>query len=104
MKLRCEWCGREFEPRSTGRRPRFCSEPCRKKSHRADERAIEAADLPVPPAPRTVTDREIAGAVVQARGAQATFDAGRKCGPRALRPLCDRLAEGIGEVLGREGL
>lgn len=104
MTARCEWCGREFEPKETGRRARFCSSACRLRAHRDDAGTIDLGELPVPPAPRTVTDREIAGAVVQARGAQATFDAGRKCGPRALRPLCDRLAEGIGEVLGREGL
>ena len=104
MRINCEWCGKEFEPKGTGRRPRFCSSACRLRAHREESGAIALDAPPVPPAPRRVTDHEIAGAVVQARGAQATFDAGRKAGPRALRALCDRLAEGIGEVLGREGL
>ena len=103
MRTFCEWCGKPIEPKRRGRPPRFCSSACRIAAHR-DESGSIALDAPVPPAPRHVTEREIAGAVVQARGAQATFDAGSKAGPRPLRALCDRLAEGIGEVLGREGL
>jgi hypothetical protein len=99
----CERCGREFEAKEgPGRPARYCSDRCRDRARREREREPVAPD--VPPAPRHVSDADLAGAVLQARGAQATFDAGRRSGPPTLRPMCDRIAEGIGRVLDREGL
>lgn len=113
----CQTCGRVFEPK--GRRgplPTYCSRRCKDAARYATHRAstlaaIEAAVQegtaePYEPSPvvRSVTDRDIVGAVMQARGAQAVFDAGGRCGPPTLRPMCDRIAEGIGRALGREGL
>lgn len=99
----CERCGRPFEAKEgPGRTARYCSARCRKAASR--ERGREPVAPAVPPAPRHVSDADLAGAVLQARGAQATFDAGRRSGPPTLRPMCDRIAEGIGRVLDREGL
>ena len=99
----CERCGRSFEAKEgPGRTARYCSARCRKAASR--ERGREPVAPDVPPAPRHVSDADLAGAVLQARGAQATFDAGRRSGPPTLRPMCDRIAEGIGRVLDREGL
>lgn len=98
----CERCGRSFEYRAGGRPARYCSARCQKAARRESER--EPVVPAVPPAPRHVSGDDLAGAVLQARGAQATFDAGRRSGPPTLRPMCDRIAEGIGRVLDREGL
>lgn len=98
----CARCGRVFDAKTGGRPALYCSRACKQAAIRA--RAREALAPDVEPAPRTVTDADLAGAVIQARGAQRTFEAGRKHGPQTLRPMCDRIAEGIGRVLDREGL
>lgn len=98
----CARCGRVFDAKTGGRPALYCSSACQMAASR--ERAREALAPDVEPASRTVTDADLAGAVIQARGAQRTFEAGRKHGPQTLRPMCDRIAEGIGRVLDREGL
>lgn len=98
----CARCGRVFDAKTGGRSAIYCSSTCRDAAYRSRKREAIAPD--VEPAPRTVTDADLAGAVIQARGAQRTFEAGRKHGPQTLRPMCDRIAEGIGRVLDREGL
>lgn len=98
----CARCGRVFDAKTGGRPALYCSAACQMAAKRAREREAIAPD--VEPAPHVVTDADLAGAVVQARGAQRTFEAGRNHGPLTLRPMCDRIAKGIGRVLDREGL
>lgn len=98
----CARCGRMFEAKAGGRPALYCSGACQKAAARARSREAIAPD--VAPAPRAVTGDDLAAAVLQARGAERAFEAGRKHGPETLRPMCGRIADGIGRVLDREGL
>lgn len=107
MKRICNWCGNVYE----ARRPhsQYCSKNCAQKARRERERIarLNATGIyhQVPAVEGTLDDVEIASAVVQARGAVLTFDAGEQLAKTlALRPMCGRIARGIDEVLRREGL
>lgn len=65
----------------------------------------ECAPRPAPaPAVSTPGIREVSELVAAAHGVQAGLSAAAEAGVPSIRPMCRRLAEGIGEVLGREGL
>lgn len=103
----CAYCGGPIERARTGRRAIYCSDKCREaaKWERRKARRHQPGDsTPSTPITKAVTGDDLAAAVLQARGAERAFEAGRKHGPETLRPMCGRIAEGIGRVLDREGL
>lgn len=106
MAGRCRWCGGEL-PAATARR-RYCSDACRQAAYRARKGGVRLRPEVDSSAPAHVRarldDRDVAAAVVQARGAAATLDAAGRRGPRELRALCARLAGGILSLLEEVGL
>jgi len=103
----CSYCSHEIPTRSPGRpgRPRrFCSDNCRKAAYRARQRrplepalafAYELPALPPRPSPDELTVR----AVLEARGAAATF---ARLAPIARRDFswrCERAAVEIKRVV-----
>lgn len=103
----CAYCGGPIERARTGRRAIYCSDKCReaaKWERRKAKRYQPGDSMPSTPLPKVVTDEDLASAVVQARAVQRTFDAGSKSAAAPLRPMCGRVADGIGRVLDREGL
>ena len=95
----CLMCGRRFTAkRSTAR---FCCPRCRKawnRMHGVGTHATVTASADVP-GPEGLADL-----AVRARGVQAGFSAAAEAGVPSLRMTCRRIADGIGEALGREGL
>lgn len=101
VRARCVRCGREYTAHNS--RSRFCCASCRSAWNRMH--AVPGCPRPAPaPAADTPSMDEVAGLVAAARGVQAGLSAAAEAGAPPLRPLCRRLADGIGDVLGREGL
>lgn len=98
----CARCGRVFDAKTGGRLADYCSEACKSAAKRARNKTPITTDTE--PLKRTVTADDLAVAVVQARGAQCVFTAGRDHGPETLRAMSGRVADGIGRALDREGL
>ena len=104
MLRMCAWCGKPFEAKT--KRAKFCGDACRKAHNRAQRGGIRLSvpdDPASMPRPR-MTEDDIASAVVQAKGAMATFDAGRAKAPKDLRPLCSKMADGMADLFGKVGL
>lgn len=99
----CPWCGRLFLGKTA--RATYCCSACRSAAFRARESGcMPAVGLRQVPMPAPVSAEDVAGAALQARGAQATFEAGALAGPSPLRGACRRIADGIGAALDGEGL
>lgn len=98
---RCIMCGREFTARRST--ARFCGATCRSAWNRMH--VGPSAPRPTPaPAAQTPGEREVAELVKRASGIVAGFSAAAAGGVPALRPMCRRLADGMGAVLDAEGL
>ena len=104
MLKMCAWCGKPFEAKT--KRAKFCKDSCRKAHNRAQRGGIRLSVPTEPPEVEKarVTEDDIAAAVVQAKGSMAVFDSGSRIGPKDMRPLCSRLADGIADLLGSVGL
>lgn len=98
---RCLMCGREFTARRST--ARFCGATCRSAWNRMH--VGPRAPRPTPaPAAQTPGEGEVAELVKRAGGIVAGFSAAAAGGVPALRPMCQRLADGIGAALDAEGL
>lgn len=104
MRVRCHWCGREFD--APTRRARFCSAACKQASWRAERSGVRVRipDGPQPEVPSNLTERDIAGAVVQIRGGAATLDAASLKGPAWRRSACACAADLVLRGLEEAGL
>lgn len=104
MRVRCSWCGREFD--APTKRARFCSKACKQASWRAEHGGVRVRipAAPPEPAPGNLTERDIAGAVVQIRGGAATLDAASLKGPAWRREACACAADLVLRGLEEAGL
>lgn len=100
----CEWCGRAFEAKRKS--ARFCGDRCRKAHNRAEQGGIRLRGDSEPPKriEKSLSEDDIALAVVQARGSMAVFDSARKLGPKDMRAMCAKLADGMSDLFGVVGL
>ena len=100
----CAWCGRPFEAKT--KRAQFCGAKCRKAHNRAERGGIRLTLPAEPPEVEKarVTEEDIASAVVQAKGSMAVFDSGSRIGPKDMRPMCSRIADGMADLFGSVGL
>ena len=103
MIRRCEWCGKEYEAKT--KRSRYCSHRCVVAAKRERDRvAGMPIDVPAVPFSPSISEDDIAGAVVQLDGCRSTFEAGSHHGPVRVRPMCSRMADGLRDLMDGEGL
>ena len=100
----CIWCGRPFEAQR--KTAKFCGPRCRKAHNRAKRGGIRLSAVSEPPerVKASITEDDIARSVVQAKGSMAVFDSARKKGPKDMRPMCARLADGMADLFRGVGL
>ena len=104
MLRRCKWCGRTFEGKT--KRANYCSERCRKAHNRAYRDGIRLklpTDPPGEPDP-SVSEADIARAVVGSRGMVAFFDSASVNGPENRRELCRHISVRFDAALREVGL
>lgn len=104
LEKRCKWCGRTFKSKT--RRGEFCSDRCRQAHYRAKVNGtpIKLPQGKPPELIPSISEDDIAAAVVRMKGLAAFMDSAANYGPENRERLCRVLSNRILSALSEVGL